>query len=304
METLLTTIDPLLSTLRPHLQPLTNNLPHPLRDFSISLLGESCHKRLILDIAPTPACTSLAISKALGIVIIAASSIVKVPQLLKLVNSRSAAGLSFPAYLLETASFLISLSYGYRNGFPFSTYGESALIALQNIAIAALILHLSGRSAAAGVFVAGVATGFYTLLDKNLVGMALLKQLMGAAGVMSVASKVPQIWTIFSQGGTGQLSAFAVFNYLIGSLSRIYTTLQEVDDKLVLYTFLAAFSLNAVLAAQMVYYWNAPATAPHAKELGPKAKRLAHAEMDNGSPIAMSSSAAPRPKSPTTRRRA
>ena len=134
----------------------------------------------------------------------------KVPQLLKLVNSRSAAGLSFPAYLLETASFLISLSYGYRNGFPFSTYGESALIALQNIAIAALILHLSGRSAAAGVFVAGVATGFYTLLDKNLVGMALLKQLMGAAGVMSVASKVPQIWTIFSQGGTGQLSAFAV----------------------------------------------------------------------------------------------
>ena len=95
-----------------------------------------------------------------------------------------------------------------------------------------------------------------------------------------------------------------VFNYLIGSLSRIYTTLQEVDDKLVLYTFLAAFSLNAVLAAQMVYYWNAPATAPHAKELGPKAKRLAHAEMDNGSPIAMSSSAAPRPKSPTTRRRA
>ena len=112
--------------------------------------------------------------------------------------------------MLETASFLISLSYGYRNGFPFSTYGESALIALQNIAIASLILHLSKQSAAAGMFVAGVATGLYALLDQNLVSMALLKQLMGAAGAMSVASKVPQIWTIFSQGGTGQLSAFAV----------------------------------------------------------------------------------------------
>jgi mannose-P-dolichol utilization defect 1 len=52
---------------------------------------------------------------------------------------------------------------------------------------------------------------------------------------------------------------FQVFNYLAGSLSRIFTTLQEVDDKLILYGFVAGFSLNAVLAAQMVYYWNAPA---------------------------------------------
>lgn len=47
-----------------------------------------------------------------------------------------------------------------------------------------------------------------------------------------------------------------VFNYLLGSLSRIFTTLQEVDDKLILWGFIAAFVLNAVLAAQMVYYWN------------------------------------------------
>jgi mannose-P-dolichol utilization defect 1 len=44
----------------------------------------------------------------------------------------------------------------------------------------------------------------------------------------------------------------------MGSLSRIFTTLQEVDDKLILYGFVAGFALNAVLAAQMVYYWNAP----------------------------------------------
>lgn len=52
-----------------------------------------------------------------------------------------------------------------------------------------------------------------------------------------------------------------MFNYLIGSLSRIFTTLQEVDDKLILYGFVAGFALNVVLAAQMVYYWNAPAPA-------------------------------------------
>ena len=43
-----------------------------------------------------------------------------------------------------------------------------------------------------------------------------------------------------------------VFNYLFGSLTRIYTTLQEVDDKLILYGFVGGFVLNLVLAAQMV----------------------------------------------------
>ena len=43
-----------------------------------------------------------------------------------------------------------------------------------------------------------------------------------------------------------------VFNYLFGSLTRIYTTLQEVDDKLILAGFVGGFVLNMILAAQMV----------------------------------------------------
>jgi len=95
--------------------------------------------------------------------------------------------------------------------------------------------------------------------------------LQAGAGVLSVASKLPQILTVYRQGGTGQLSAFAVFNYLAGSLSRIFTTLQEVDDRLILYGFMAGFVLNAVLAGQMVYYWNEKgATAQHGGEVSEK----------------------------------
>jgi mannose-P-dolichol utilization defect protein 1 len=47
---------------------------------------------------------------------------------------------------------------------------------------------------------------------------------------------------------------------LFGSLSRIFTTLQEVPDKVILYSFVAGFILNAVLALQMLMYWNAPAS--------------------------------------------
>ncbi|EXJ81303.1 mannose-P-dolichol utilization defect 1 [Capronia epimyces CBS 606.96] len=262
-----------LNPLKPYLVPITTNLPDQVNDVIIGLLGERCHSALLLDVdvISHPECMSLAISKALGIAIITAASIVKVPQIIKLVKSQSAEGLSFTSYLLETASFVISLAYNVRNGFPFSTYGETSLIAIQDVVISVLILVYSHKTAQAGAFVAAVGSAVYALMiSDTLVSASQMTSLQAGAGALSIASKIPQILTIYRQGGTGQLSAFAVFNYLVGSLSRIYTTLQEVDDKLILYGFVAGFVLNAVLAAQVVYYWNSPTTAGHGKELDNK----------------------------------
>ncbi|KAI9796761.1 MAG: hypothetical protein M1833_006001 [Piccolia ochrophora] len=248
-----------MEVVRSTIQPLTKNLPEPVRDAAINLLGKKCYRSLLLnvDISDTE-CLKLAVSKGLGIAIIGGSSIIKIPQLLKLLQSKSSEGVSFLSYLLETTAYLITLAYNARQNFPFSTYGESALIALQNVVIAALVLHFGGKGAAAAAFVGGLAAAGYAMFNENLVDMNLLSYFQAGAGVLGVASKLPQIWTIWSKGGTGQLSAFAVFNYLVGSLSRIFTTLQEVDDKLILYGFVAAFALNAVLAGQMIYYWNSP----------------------------------------------
>lgn len=242
-----------MEAIRSTLQPITHALPAPIRDLGLSLIGPDCYRSLILDIdlANTP-CLKLAISKALGLAIVSGSAIVKIPQILKLLTAQSAAGVSFLSYALETASFLIGLAYSARNGFPFSTYGETALIAAQNVVISLLVLRYSGQNALAAAFVGAVGVAGYCLQDGTIVDMGALRYLQAGAGVMAVASKLPQIYMIWSTGGTGQLSAFAVFNYLFGSLARVYTTVQEVDDSLILYGFLAGLMLNAVLAAQMV----------------------------------------------------
>ncbi|KAF2717139.1 mannose-P-dolichol utilization defect 1 protein [Polychaeton citri CBS 116435] len=288
-------------TLRTFLKPLTSNLPKPIEQAATELLGESCYRSLVRDLTITDSvCLKLAVSKALGVVIIAASSIVKVPQLLKLLNSQSAEGISFLSYLLETASYIIGLAYNARNGFPFSTYGETALIAVQNIAISVLVLRYSGQTAGAVVFLAGLGAAGYSLFSDSVVSMSVLQLLQAGAGLLSISSKLPQIIAIFQQGGTGQLSAFAVFNYLLGSLTRIFTTLTEVDDPLILYGFIAGFALNAVLALQMVFYWNAPASkGTEAKKLTPAGKEAIKAP--NGS--AKSSGAEKSKSSPSTRRR-
>lgn len=204
-------MEALEQTLRKALKPLTHNLPPPIRNTATQLLGESCYRSLIHNLNFRDVdCLKLALSKSLGVAIVSASAVVKIPQLLKLLNSQSAEGVSFLSYLLETSSYLITLLYNIRNQFPFSTYGEMAFIVIQDIAISVLVLQYSGRASAAAVFVAGLAAAGYAMYSDSICPMGTMQYLQAGAGVLGVASKVPQIATIFQEGGTGQLSAFAV----------------------------------------------------------------------------------------------
>jgi mannose-P-dolichol utilization defect protein 1 len=220
-------MEALEKTLRSVLQPLTHNLPPPIRNTATQLLGESCYRSLVHNVNLTDAvCLKLALSKTLGVVIVGASAVVKIPQLMKLLNSHSAEGISFLAYLLETSSYLISLAYNVRNQFPFSTYGEVALVAIQNVAISVLVLQYSGKAPVAALFVAGLAGAGYAMYNESIVPMPTLQWLQAGAGLLSVASKLPQIITIFQEGGTGQLSAFAVSTPLRNRLEAQAANLQ------------------------------------------------------------------------------
>ncbi|ROT43628.1 mannose-P-dolichol utilization defect 1 protein [Sodiomyces alkalinus F11] len=274
-------MDTLQDVLRPLLKPITNNLPTPADDLALSLLGKECHASLVREITLTDqACLKLAISKALGLGIVGAASVVKVPQIAKLVASGSGAGVSVLSYVLETAAYAVSLAYSARSGFPFSTYGETALIAAQNVIITVLVLGFDGRRVLATAFVGALAFAATALFSQDLIGMDTMALLQAGAGALGVASKV--------------------FNYLLGSLTRIFTTIQEVDDKLVLYGYVAGFILNAILAAQMLYYWNAPSTKSEKKR---EEKPPSYADAVK---TTTSTGASPSPsrKGPSTRRRA
>ena len=220
MDTLQNSI---IQPLQPYLRPIVSFIPRPIHDTAISLIGPSCHHTLIenLSVTENPECTSLAISKGLGLAIVGASSVLKVPQILKIVSSGSSAGISFVSYALETASLLITMSYSVRNRFPFSTYGESALIAVQDVVVGILVLTFAGKTATAAAFVAVFAASVYVLLvDQNLIDPQIMAYLQAGAGGLGIASKAPQIYAIWREGGTGQLSAFTVSQDYI--VARIY----------------------------------------------------------------------------------
>lgn len=61
------------------------------------------------------------------------------PQILKILRSGSARGISLASYLLDTASLAIVVAYNMRQKFSFSTYGENVFLTIQNIVIMCVI---------------------------------------------------------------------------------------------------------------------------------------------------------------------
>lgn len=253
------------------LKSYTRAIPPFIRDPAIAILGsKKCYTSLVEDLNYNDLdCLKLGVSKALGVGIVAGGSIVKVPQILKLLNSRSSAGISVLSYVLETTAFLITLGYNVRQGFPFSTYGESAFIAIQNVVITLLVLHYAKKSSMAAMTIVALGASLYALFSHGGISFQTLQYLQTLTIPIALGSKIPQIFTIAKNRSTGQLSAFAVFNYLLGSLARIYTTVTEVNDPLIFWGFLLSTGLNAVLVSQMIYYWNA---APKVKKSKRKSK--------------------------------
>ena len=93
-------------------------------------------------------------SKGLGMGIITGSMLVKVPQITKILNNKSADGLSITSILLDLLAITIHISYSFVSGFPFSAWGDGTFLALQTAIIASLVFYFGHKSAGkAGLFI-------------------------------------------------------------------------------------------------------------------------------------------------------
>ena len=100
MDKVLTQLEPVVALVRPYVLPVIDALPAPIHDFGLSQLGPVCYSTIVtkFDLSSSPECTQLAVSKAIGVAIVGLSTVVKVPQIIKLLRSGSARGVSFTSY--------------------------------------------------------------------------------------------------------------------------------------------------------------------------------------------------------------
>ncbi|XP_072349256.1 mannose-P-dolichol utilization defect 1 protein-like, partial [Scyliorhinus torazame] len=139
-------------------------------------------------------------------------------------------------------------------GISDGSWGEALFLMLQTLSIGFLVQCYAGRTQK-GVILLLVYFALLSLLLSPLTPLMGVTFLQALNMPAVIVSRLIQILTNYRNGHTGQLSAITVFLLFAGSLARIFTSVQETGDQLMILTYVVASSFNGVIASQLLYYW-------------------------------------------------
>lgn len=202
-------------------------------------------------------CFNLLLAKMLGILIIVFSCTLKVPQIKTMLSDNSMASqLSEFSLFADIFSYLSIILYSLHFNYPFTSYGENLTICIQN----AIILYLFCRITKSGFYrLLGISSIFLItalcLHDKYVPEHIWL--LIGSCGLpFIVLSRLFSILYCFREKSSGPLSRFTFILGALGNLTRIFTTITETKDSLLITQIIISFLLNFTLIIQISIYGN------------------------------------------------
>lgn len=238
--------------------PIFNQLIHKTNGLCGQLIDKTCCDKLLLNFeTPESECLKVFAAKSLGYGIVVGASAVKLPQVLKIFSAKSGAGITIYGVLLELLAITFNACYSFRNNFPFSAWGEAIFLAIETALIAFLVLWFEGAKGKASMFMLTYINIVVCLTHPTLVPRDIMWWLQSTVLPLAVTGKMFQTIKNYRAGHTGQLSAVTAWAIFAGSLTRIFTTIQETGDMLTAVTFIFAAFANATIALQVLYYWKA-----------------------------------------------
>lgn len=220
------------------------------------LLDEECCNKFFHDFDfGDSKCISLLMSKCIGFGLIGFSAILKLPQIIQILKSRSGSGLSITSLYMEIIANVLAFAYHRQRGFPFSTFGETIMILIQNLMIAFFVTHFEEKYNFLiwNSFVLSNSCLIFAV-EHKLICNSFMSALWGICLPLSIAYKFPQILHTYRSKCKGELSALSCFLTLMGSCGRVFTTIREINDKSVLIMYLLNVLLNGTIWIQSLIY--------------------------------------------------
>lgn len=190
------------------------------------------------------------VAKLIGYLVMMGSVGLKMPQIVNILSSRTVEGLSVTAIYSEAAISIGTVTYNILQKNPFSSYGESVFILVQNIILVVLLwifqkppAKLSSMLIITVVFLIAViiCLNLPTQFQFILPLMSLPLQVTGSAS---------QVVQNFKNKSTGQLSLITVLLTFVGCCLRVFTTITEVGYDLPL---LSGFVLGVLLSGILIF---------------------------------------------------
>lgn len=84
-------------------------------------------------------CIGFYISKCLGLLILLGSFALKLPQIINIITKKNVIGLSANAFYTEVPLSITTIVYNYLQNNPFTSYGETCIISIQNMILVVLL---------------------------------------------------------------------------------------------------------------------------------------------------------------------
>lgn len=200
-------------------------------------------------------CFKATLAKGLGFGVILGSILVKVPQILKIHKNKSGEGINIYSVTLDLSAITLYASYNFVKAFPFSSWGDSGFLAIQTAIIGVLILHYAGSTAKALAYLI-IYCSIVFVLTSGITPVEVLWSMQSLNIFILLVGKLSQAYTNYSNGHTGQLSAVTLIMLFLGSVARVFTSIQETGDSMVILTCVASCAANSVVLMQLLYYWN------------------------------------------------
>ncbi|KRX64163.1 Mannose-P-dolichol utilization defect 1 protein, partial [Trichinella sp. T9] len=221
----------------------------------IFLFPKDCFEELILNFNIfNSECVSLVCSRLLGVGIVAGASLVKVPQILNIVFARSGAGVSVFSQLLELLCYTAAVAYSINKNYHFSAWGESLFLSLQTFIIIFLVLYYYKR------FIAlTVVSSFYGFCCYHVYNGSVWENVLDSVQMMTIVimfiARATQAVDNYIHKSTGQLSAVTYILLFLGSLARIFTSVKETGDNMIIAQYMMSTLMNLFICLQIQLYW-------------------------------------------------
>mmetsp|Transcript_3934 Transcript_3934/g.5898 ORF Transcript_3934/g.5898 Transcript_3934/m.5898 type:complete len:262 (+) Transcript_3934:1-786(+) len=235
------------------------------------LQSDQCYETIFEQQQFDAECAQLVLSKLIGVAILAGSFLLKVPQIIQMLNAGSAAGISLEMYYLEMVVQTFTMVNGFRKGNAFTTYGESYSIIIQDVIIVFLIFFYGdsqkkGKKTGSGLYSFLLFSIIYSLFSSILMfswlcdielgssGFTLIDAFMFSTVPIGAASRIPQLYKNFKESNVGECNILSFGMNAAGAAARVFTTLTELSDPVVLIGFASSALLNGLITLQIIYY--------------------------------------------------
>lgn len=231
-----------------------NSFTELLHRVALLVLTPKCYEVFFYDLDFfNGTCIRSALSKGLGFGIVGGSLLVKLPQVIKVWHSKSAVGISLVNVCMDLFAVTANVVYSYSSQFPFSSWGDSLFILFQTLLIVILVFYYNISKRAASAF-AFIYCSLLFFLVSDIVPNSFLWNAQFISIPLMFYGKMTQCYVNQQNKSTGQLSMATCILLFLGSSVRVFTSIQETGDSLLIWSFALASLANFVIVTQFYLY--------------------------------------------------